>query len=273
MGPMTAFNRSIFGRGLWLAAAMLSSTGNSGCIAQMQSDITAQEQRLTALEQDLETRRQELDAALAEASGVLRRNSADQGVQIEELQARQDELDGRIAEMRHEIELLARQDAEASAALSARLDQVARAAGMDVALEESEVPTSKKAHFKAAESALQVGKHSEARALYREYLRRYPDDSKADEAQYALGLSYLRQGQPAAALGEFKKVLANYRSGDTVDDTLLQMSEAFLQVRDCKDAKTALEALLKNHQKSPLASEAKQRLGEISQLPKSQCDA
>ena len=252
---------------------MLSSTGNSGCIAQMQSDITAQEQRLTALEQDLETRRQELDAALAEASGVLRRNSADQGVQIEELQARQDELDGRIAEMRHEIELLARQDAEASAALSARLDQVARAAGMDVALEESEVPSSKIAHFKAAESALQVGKHSEARALYREYLRRYPDDSKADEAQYALGLSYLRQGQPAAALGEFKKVLANYRSGDTVDDTLMQMSEAFLQVRDCKDAKTALEALLKNHQKSPLASEAKQKLGEISQLPKSQCDA
>lgn len=252
---------------------MLSATGASGCIAQMQSDIAAQEQRLAAMEEDLETKRQELDAALAEASGVLRRNSADQGVQIEELQMRQDELDGRIAEIRHEIELLASQDANAAAELTARLEQVARAAGMDVALEESEIPSSKKAHFKAAEQKLQVGKHSEARALYRAYLSRYPEDSKADEAQYALGLSYLRQNQPAAALGELQKVLADYRSGDTVDDTLIAMSEAFLQVHDCKNAKTALQTLLKTSPKSSLAPEAKTKLGEISKLPKSQCDA
>ena len=41
-----------------------------------------------SLEDDLETKRKELEEALAEASRVLRRNSADQGLEIEEIRQR-----------------------------------------------------------------------------------------------------------------------------------------------------------------------------------------
>ena len=73
-----------------------------GCIGQMQADITANQERLDSLETDLETKRKELEEALAEASRILRRNSADQGLQIEEIIDRLAVMEGEIAELRME---------------------------------------------------------------------------------------------------------------------------------------------------------------------------
>ena len=98
-----------------------------------------------------------------------------------------------------------------------RLRDVARAAGMDLPVDERRVPKDKADHFRVAERAFRAGQHTDARALFREYVRRYPKDSRADYAQYYLGKSYLQQGRPAAALGEYKQVIANYRKGDVVD--------------------------------------------------------
>ena len=68
----------------------------------MQTDIAANQKRLDSLEDDLEVKRRELEEALAEASRVLRRNSADQGLQIEQIQARLALMEGEIAELRNE---------------------------------------------------------------------------------------------------------------------------------------------------------------------------
>ena len=245
----------------------------TGCIQQMREDIAAQGQRLDALEQDLEVKRKELEETLTEASRVLRRNSADQGLLIEQAQERIDMVEGQFAEVKNEIDAANRESVERDVQLQRRLDEVARAAGMDVPLEAEQIPRSKSKHYAAAEDALRVGNHSYARGLFREYVNRYPKDGKADDAQYSLGVSYLRQGQPAAALGEFRKVLSDHRDGDVIDLTLFEMSDAFLQVRACKDAKTALDALLKNHKKSPRAGDARKKLREIRRLPKSACDS
>lgn len=257
---------------LFVAAALFVAISATGCIQQMRQDIAEQGKRLDALEQDLEVKRKELEEALTEASRVLRRNSADQGLLIEQTQERIDMVEGQLAEIKNAVETTSQQSTDRDVQLQRRLDEVARAAGMDVPLQEEQIPRSKSKHFAAAEDALRVGNHSYARGLFREYVNRYPKDKKADDAQYYLGVSYLRQGQPAAALGEFRKVLSSYREGDVVDLTLYEMSDAFLQVRDCKDAKTALEALLKNHKKSSRAADARKKLRNIRRLPQSECD-
>ena len=87
-----------------------------------------------------------------------------------------------------------------------------------------------------------------------------------------IGSSYLKQGQAAAALGEFQKVLSTYRRGDALDKTLYEMSKAFLEVRSCNDAATALKALLKNHKRSKLVPEAKKDLRKIRALGAADCD-
>ena len=77
--------------------------------------------------------------------------------------------------------------------------------------------------------------------------------------------------QPASALGEFRKVISAYRKGDVLDKTLYDMAQAFLQVRSCNDAETALKALLKNHKKSPLFPKAKKELRKVRALGPTEC--
>lgn len=250
---------------LWLGAA-------PGCISQMKADIAANQKRLDDLERDLEAKRKELEAALAEASLVLRRNSADQGLQIERIQGRLAEMEGQIAELRNETVGATQAQAQRSIELQRRLSDVARAAGMDVPLEPDEIPQSKSAHWEALSKAYRINKYSYARALARAYIERYPKDDHADDAQYIIGSTYLRQGQPAAALGEFQKVLSSYRKGDALDETLFDMSKAFVEVRSCNDAATALKALLKNHKKSPLYEEARREYRKVRELGHADCD-
>jgi TolA-binding protein len=260
----------VLGAGLVAIALLLIAV--PGCISQMRADIAANEQRLDALEQDLETKRKELEEALAEASRVLRRNSADQGLQIEEIQRRLAVLEGEIAELRNEASGATQAQAERSLELQRRLSEVARQAGLDVPLDSSEIPQNKSEHWEALTKAYKVNKHSYARALARAYVERYPKDDRADDAQYIIGSSYLKQGQAAAALGEFQKVLSTYRKGDALDETLYDMSQAFLQVKSCNDAATALKALLKNHKQSPLVPEAKKELRRVRELGAVDCN-
>ncbi|MBW2224467.1 MAG: hypothetical protein JRF54_09680, partial [Deltaproteobacteria bacterium] len=115
-----------------LALLVISATG---CISQMKTDIADSQQRLDSLEEDLEVKRRELEEALAEASRILRRNSADQGLQIEQIQERLALMEGLIAELRNQSSGASQAQAQRSLELQRRLSEVARAAGMDVALD------------------------------------------------------------------------------------------------------------------------------------------
>ncbi|MEM7434329.1 MAG: tetratricopeptide repeat protein [Myxococcota bacterium] len=252
-------------------ALALVVPASPGCISQMKADIKANQVRLDELEADLEAKRQELEEALEEASLVLRRNSADQGLQIQEIIDRLAVMEGQIAEARMQSSGLSQEQLAKNAELQRQLGEIARAAGMDVAIESSQIPDDKKKHYEAAVKAHRINDHSYARALLRAYVERYPNDNKADDAQYLVGSSYLRQGQPAAALGEFRKVIANYRKGDALDDTLYDMARAFLQVKACNDAEAALKALLKNHKRSPLVPKARKKLRAVQQMGKAEC--
>ena len=272
MGMFRLFDRVRPSLCAGLVALPLFATSMTGCISQMQADISANQKRLDSLEDDLEVKRKELEEALAEASRVLRRNSADQGLQIEQIQERLAMMEGQIAELRNESSGASQAQAERSLELQRRLSEVARAAGMDVALDSGEIPKKKSAHWEALSKAYRINKHSYTRALARAYVERYPKDDRADNAQYMIGSSYLKQGQAAAALGEFQKVVSTYRKGDAIDETLYDMAQAFLQVRSCNDAGTALKALLKNHKKSPLIPQAKKELRKLRELGPADCD-
>lgn len=272
MGTFSVFGSTRSGFAAGLAALLLTLVSAPACISQMQTDIAANQKRLDSLEDDLEAKRKELEEALAEASRVLRRNSADQGLQIERIQQRLATMEGEIAELRHESSGTSKAQAERSLELQRRLSEVARAAGMDVPIDSDEVPKSKSAHWEALTKAYRINKYSYTRGLARAYVERYPKDEHADNAQYMIGSSYLKQGQAAAALGEFQKVLSTYRRGDALDKTLFEMSEAFLEVRSCNDAATALKALLKNHKRSKLVPEAKKDLRKIRALGAADCD-
>lgn len=206
----------------------------------------------------------ELEKVLEQATQVVTRNSADLGLEIKQLREQIGLLEGQIAELRN-------QNTQLQTTLGSRIDQFARKAGVDIPIDPKTVPGEQTEHYFAAQKALTSGDHSTARGLFREYVKRYPDDGNAGNAQYLIGKSYMEQGRHANALGELRTVLQRYASSPSADEALSDMADAFWALGSCKDAETALTAFLQKYADSPLAKTAKAKLKEWKKPPAGHC--
>jgi len=232
-------------------------------LQNLESGFVSERERINDSIQKVNSKLAQLEIVLEKATDVVKRNSADTGMNVAEMQSTLEALQGQLAETQNQLAQTQRQLGEQQVATDRRIQSFARRAGIDMPVDGSKIPSSKSDHLAAGTKALEQGDHSVGRALMREYIKRYPGDNKADDAQYKLGKSYLSQGRPAGALGEFRKLLKNYPSSDVIDRTLFDMGEAFFKLHACTDAKSAFTALIKSKPRSPLASQAKKRLRKI----------
>jgi TolA-binding protein len=244
----------------------------------LRADVNSQSERLRKLEQaqtaQLEQLKQaeakaqksieDLEAMIERATNVVQRNSADVTVSVSELQTKAAMLDGRLAELEHALEQLKSQTTTVSSAQPGQ-DPAASAPPVEQA------PADKTEHFATAYRAYSERDFTKSRSLFRSYIERYRTDAQADNAQYWIGASYLVENRPATALAELRKVIENHRSGDAIDEALLDMAEAFYRLRACSDAKTTLDTLIKTQNTSPLVAKAKQKLKDVKKAPKDYC--
>ena len=273
------------GRAL-LLAALSSLLG--GCFLwttrgegnDLEEQVAAQDERIRNLEEGFRTERDqlqtevqrartqvaELEGVLDRATKVVTRNSADLGLEVEQLRGQIGSVDGRLAEIQQGMETLRRE-------LTEQINQRAssRPSSGDPELSASDIPGTAEEHFAAAYRAYQARDLPRARALFRAYVTRYPQDDRADNAQYWVGATYLREERAANALAEFRKVVTDYPRGDAMDETLLDMAESFYRLHSCTDAKRALETMLRTQAGSPLAGRARDRLQQIEQAPQGYC--
>lgn len=264
-----------------LGVAILVAT--AGCYSKSAGERLAREaadreRRIVSLEEGMsaeraamETKMAELERVLEQATSVVTRNSADIGTEVQRLREQIQVLEGEIAELRNELTGTQRALSEQQQEIDRRIQQFARKAGVDMPVDASQIPADPAEHFAAAQRAQQANDHSTARALFREYVTRYRDDARADDAQYAIGKTYLAEGRPASALAEFRKVIADFRTGDVVDRALFDMAEAFYALHACTDARSALEALISAHPRSPLVAQARTKLRDIQRAPRGYC--
>lgn len=270
----------------------LGSTVLSGCFLwttrsegdQLAERTEAQEQRIQELETGIEAERQaltqsvgearakvaELEQLIEQATAVVTRNSADLGLEVQNLREQIARLEGRIAELDNELQQTKTQVQDQQEALQKQKQAAAGGAG-EVSLEPDDIPQGRTEHFAAAYRAFQNEDWARSRALFRAYVQQHRDDDQADNAQYWIGVSYLRQGRPATALGELRTVLSDWPRGDAVDETLLDMADAFYELHACTDARNALEALIRSHPRSPLVTRARAKLREIESAPSGHC--
>ncbi|MEM6962980.1 MAG: hypothetical protein AAF550_14730, partial [Myxococcota bacterium] len=59
--------------------------------------------------------------------------------------------------------------------------------------------------------------------------------------------------------------------GDRADDALLAMGTAFFTLHACTDARTALQALLSGYPRSPLKTQAREKLREVQRSTPNYC--
>jgi TolA-binding protein len=241
------------------------------------------EERLTTLEstaQGYTTQMENAHAKVAELESVLDRatqlvtqNSADTGARVDELQQQLMVQTGQIDEIRHELTRLQEEFNEQQRDYEGRMKQLARRAGIDMPVDEAQLPANADEHYRAADVAYEARDFSTARALYRAFVSRHATDARADDAQYRVGQSYLLEDRPATALGELRRILSDFASGDQVPAALLAMGDAFYRLHECDSARTAFETLQRAHPRSPQAADARTRLRDLQRAPAGYCQA
>lgn len=257
-----------------LGGCFLWTSADQG--AELTRRMDAIEGRVTAVEPmqgELETVKAQV-AGLDEvrhASEVTVQTSADTGAQVETLAQQIAMQEGTIAELQHELQRMQEELTEQQTDYEARMKKLARRAGVDMPLDDAEVPAGADENFHAAQTAYEAREYSTARALYRAFIQRHHEDARADDAQYFIGQSYLMEDRPATALGELRHVVADYAQGDRVPYALLSMSDAFYRLHACTDATTSLQALIRGFPRSPVVADARTRLRDVQHAPTGYC--
>jgi len=101
--------------------------------------------------------------------------------------------------------------------------------------------------YRAAYEALKRREHTVAIAGFREFLRRYPKDDYADNAQYWLAEAYYDQRQFETALTEFDAVIKTYPRGNKATGAMLKIAYCHAALGNAAQAKSLLEKLIAEH--------------------------
>ena len=244
---------------------------------EMRTAADARDQRIAQLEQQarqnqeqLAGKIQQLEELLQRATKILHRASAEVGAQVETLAEKQEVVDGQIAEVKHALTMLTRETAEKRAILKTQLADLA-VSKRGVQLTAADIPADPGPHFAAAYDAYKKTDLKRARALFRAYLERYPDDEKAGNAQYWIAATYTQNNKPATALGEYRKVIADHGHSGAVNVALYGMGDAFYKLHACSDARDALKALVKRKPKKGLRERAEALIKSIKGAESGYC--
>lgn len=104
------------------------------------------------------------------------------------------------------------------------------------------------------------GKHEEAIAGFREFLRAHPKSDLAENAHFWVGESHFALRQYEQAILAYQEVIKNYPKGSKVANATLRQGMAFLEINDKTSARLLLDKVTKNYPNTSEAKIAQQKL-------------
>lgn len=99
---------------------------------------------------------------------------------------------------------------------------------------------------------------------FEEFLRSYPKDDLADNAQYWLGECHYAQDQLPEAAREFEKVLSDYPDGDKGPAAYLKLGYCALRQSDTAKARRWFDDLIRKYPSSEEARAARNKLSTLN---------
>ncbi|MDD9304218.1 MAG: tol-pal system protein YbgF [Desulfobacter sp.] len=261
----------------------------SGCVAPDQYQIL--ENRIAAIERannrqaslqkgktvDLE----KLAANLDQSSKSTRENYAEVKYDVQQLKEQFYRVQGQIEELQHHF---GTNDQTRQESLEKRLERLDNAISRNfekvIALEKymgfepsdtlktedqqkklSLVPgDSEQGLYDFAKKKFDQGEREESRIQFENFINKYPDSQKADNARFWIADSYYAEKWYEKAILEYQKVLEIYPDSNKTAAARLKQGYAFAALGEAANARLILKELIKRHPKSKEAQYAREKL-------------
>lgn len=242
-------------RRLALAGLLLPMVLSSGCVALKadQDEIAKEVDKLrkeVLASGEAAERNQELadqvDSKLEEVEDLLRRNQADLGLRVENLEGEVQGLRGAAENADFMATAVKQEQVELRADLDLRITTLEEKLN-----EATNIPESKKELMAEAEKLMTKRKYKQARRLYRTYESRYPGDPKMPDVRFKIGLSYFSERDYKSSLGEFYRIIQDSPQSEIVPDALYYSGLGFAKLGQCVNAIAYFEALREKKTKAP----------------------
>mgnify|MGYP000149152293 FL=1 len=203
---------------------------------------------------------------------------------VDALQQENNQLRGQIEELKFELEQLKNQQRELY------LDIERRLGGTDAgALKEAPVSLEKKPAEPLPEKAIEQspaapapapdGERNEYRNAYdllmternfpeaisafNAFLKKYPDGSYADNAQFWLGEAYYAHNDLDTAMTEFRQLVETYKESPKVPDAVYKVGQIHRIKGENDKARMVFQGLVEHYPNTPAAELAQQRLASF----------
>ncbi len=236
-----------------------------------QRQIREKVETLSQNTQSIENSLGKIQQTVKDINQVSGRNIADIGAQLDRVMVEIQKLRGEFDSLQKNIEETKKNAAEKTSALTA-LPQQTQSAAEPSHSETIMVPAEKKSLYDMAVESLVTKKSPEkAQILFNEYLKKWPKDEEyGDNVHYWLGEIFYGEKKYQKAILEFQKIRTLFPKSDKVDDSILKIGYAFLELGLKEDAKLFFVDLINNYPKSELVIVAQKKMKELAPEKKKQ---
>lgn len=244
-----------------LVSGVITTTSVPAFAAASRTDqLTTMNETLAAMDTRWQAHQRQVEQQLKDMDEMLkgiRRNQAELLLKVNELATTVSVADGRVSENVNALQDIIQR----LTTLNNRLDLLTRHVAGDAFVEESQaVAANPQVMFDQAREDFLKQRYDMAISGFQAFLKEYPGDGRAMEAQYWIAESYYSQGKYQDAIVEFRKVAMSPTPGEKSGDALLKIGLAQYSLKNYRDAASIFEEVVSKYPNTPLARIAAERL-------------
>jgi TolA-binding protein len=235
---------------------------SSGCVTHyrakaIETKILVLESKFQQLKKDFDENKESQNATLENISSRFERFNKDILTAIDRLRKGSAEDIGDIEALKDQI---TRQQGELSR-LKFELGNLKNDKAAQT--QKQQFPEDKEALYQQAEKLLLEKSYNEAIRFYSQFVKRYPNDVRADDSLYHIAEAYYQQQQFSDSVIAIKQIIEEYPNENQADKALILLHDAYLAMKKCSKARSALEYLKERYPRSNQKRNATRKLERL----------
>jgi len=233
--------------------ALTACTGNQDLVQQSLNNIKDEMLGIQSTIGDMQVQVQSLDKDIRMNSDSINKNSD----AISQLREEMTVTNSDIMELKDRVTELEKSKMQLSSADKG--PEVVQEGDEEVIIIEDNIQD-KIGLYTYAYELYRSGKYAESEVKFDEFLKRYPDVERSDNAMYWLGEIKYAQKDYEGAIIKFQQLVDKYPEGNKVPDALLKMGYSFGNISDKDNAITTLQKVVADYPDTDAARLATNKL-------------